>query len=100
MPDDNIVFPTLVFEDETPQISPSSLPDEDVIEQSIATIRSKHERIANILQSIWGYQECADYLQKLVFNGSDPSDLKRLGFTPDVASALMELSRIHKVTRS
>lgn len=100
MTDDDMAFPPLIFEDEPPPISKPPLCEEDVVAQAIKTVLSKHERIANTLKSIWGFQECADYLHKLVFNGSDPTDLKRVGFNPEVADALLQLSRIHKVTKS
>ncbi|NVO05507.1 MAG: hypothetical protein HXX19_05975 [Rhodoferax sp.] len=61
-------------------------------------MRSHHPRIANTLSTVWGYRECGDYLEKLVFNGADPADLKRVGFKPEVADALLVLSRLHKVS--
>ena len=100
MTDDNMAFPPLSFEDEAPQIAKPPRREEDVVAQAIETVRSRHERIANTLKSIWGYQECSDYLQKLVFNGADPTDLNRVGFDPEVADALLLLSEIHNVTKS
>lgn len=100
MTNDDMAFPPLSFEDDAPQISKPPLLERDLMDQAIDTIRARHERIANTLKAIWGYQECADYLQKLVFNGSDPADLKRVGFNPEVAGALLLLSRIHKVVKT
>lgn len=100
MTDEDMAFPPLFSEEPSPRISKPPLRDEDVIEQAIETVRTRHERIANTLKTIWGYQECSDYLQRLVFDGADPTDLKRAGFTDDVANAIMLLSRIHKVTKS
>ncbi len=100
MTDGNMAFPPISFADEPPPVTKPPLGEEDVFAKAIGTVRSRHERIANTLTAIWGYQECSDYLQKLVFNGSDPADLKRTGFDPQVADALLLLSRIHKVDKS
>ncbi|MCF8160242.1 MAG: hypothetical protein K9J76_06040 [Polaromonas sp.] len=100
MTNDDMAFPPLSFEEESPRVMKPPLREEDVIEQAFETIRSRHPRIAGTLKTIWGYQECSDYLQKLVFNGSDPTDLKRAGFDPEVADALLQLSRMHKVDKS
>lgn len=100
MTDDDMAFPPLSSEEPSARISKPPLRDEDVIERAIETVRTRHERIANTLKTIWGYQECSDYLQKLVFNGSDPADLTRAGFNADVADAILLLSRIHAVTKS
>ncbi len=100
MTDKDMAFPPLIFEDEPPPVVKPPLREEDVAAKAIETVRSRHERIANTLTTIWGYQECSDYLEKLVFNGSDPTDLKRTGFDPQVADALLLLSEVHKVTKS
>lgn len=100
MTNDDMAFPHLFFADEAPHTSKPPLLEEDLMEQAIETVRARHERIASTLKSIWGHQECSDYLQKLVFNGSDPADLKRTGFSQEVAGALLLLSRIHKVAKS
>ena len=100
MTNDDMAFPPLFFADETPPVVKPPLREEDVVAQAMKTVLSKHERIGNTLKSIWGYQECSDYLQKLVYNGSDPADLNRTGFDPQVADALLLLSEVHKVTKS
>jgi hypothetical protein len=100
MTDKDMEFPPLIFEDEPPPISKPPVCEVDFVAEAMKTVLSKHERIGNTLKSIWGYQECSDYLQKLVYNGSDPADLNRTGFNPEVADALMLLSEVHKVTKS
>lgn len=100
MTDDDMAFPPLSFEEPSPRTSKPPLRGEDVIEQAIETVGTKHQRIANTLKSIWGYQECSDYLQRLVFDGADPADLTRAGFSAEVADAILLLSRIHEVTKS
>jgi hypothetical protein len=98
MPDDDMEFPPLIFEDAQPRTSKPPISDAEQIKGALEVVQSLHPRIANTLRTVWGYQECSDYLQKLVFNGSDPADLKRVGFKPDVADALLLLSKLHKVT--
>lgn len=95
-----MAFPPLLFDDESTQISKPTLREEDVVAQAIETVRSRHERIANTLTTIWGYQECADYLDKLAFYGSDPAAVTKTKFDPDVARAILLLSRIHKANKS
>jgi hypothetical protein len=100
MPDDDMEFPPLILEDAQPRTSKPPVSDAEQIQLALLVVRSLHPRIANTLQTVWGYHECGDYLQKLVFNGSDPADLKRIGFKPEVADALLLLSKLHKVTAS
>ncbi len=97
-PGDDVAFPPLIFEEETPQPSKAPPGDAEEIARALATVRTHHPRIAHSLQEIWGYRECADYLEKLVFNCSDPADLKRIGFDPEVMDALLILSRLHTIT--
>jgi hypothetical protein len=98
MPDDNMEFPPLIFEDAPPRASKPPLSDAEQIQLALEVVQSLHPRIANTLLTVWGYQECGDYLQKLVFNGSEPADLARAGFKPNIADALLLLSKMHKVT--
>ena len=86
MPDDEMEFPPLILEEAKPRSSKPPVSDEEQIRLALELVRSHHVRIANTLSTVWGYRECGDYLQKLVFNGSDPADLKRVGFKPEVRS--------------
>ena len=97
-PGDDMAFPPLFLEEEIPQSSKAPPSDAEEIARALTTVRARHPRIAHSLQEIWGYRECADYLEKLVFNCSDPADLKRIGFDPEVMDALLTLSRLHTVT--
>ena len=96
-PDDEMVFPPLILEDDLRLRSKEPLRDEDEMARALETIGKYHPRIASALKQTWGYQECANYLQKLIFNGSDPADLQRAGFKPEVLDAILILSARHRV---
>jgi hypothetical protein len=76
------------------------LPEEHQIQQALTVVASQHPQIAKALVAIWGYQEGADYLEQLVFNGSDPRSHTREGFSTDVLTALLNLQSLHVVKRS
>lgn len=50
-------------------------------------------RISDTIWLIWGYQECENYLFKLMF---DSRDGRRQGFPADVAMAIMILHSRHQ----
>ncbi len=101
MPDEeDLNFPPLIMEEEVRpalQVPVQELPIQDRIEHSMAIVRAHHERIAKGLALMWGYPECNEYLQKLVFDGSDPADTRRAGFKPEVLEALLSLLELHRV---
>ncbi len=99
--EEHVGFPTLNFEEDdrpTRLVPLQEQPLESRIDHAMAIVRAHHERIAKSLVIMWGYQECADYLQKLVFDGNDPSDKLRAGFKPEVMAALLSLLSLHRVT--
>ena len=99
--EEHVAFPTLnMEEDERPTwlVPLQEQPIEVRVDHAMAIVRAHHERIAKSLVIMWGYQECADYLQKLVFDGNDPADKMRAGFKPEVMAALLSLLSLHRVT--
>jgi len=92
-----LVFPPLAFPDEPSRASKFPVSEQEEKEYALEVIRAHHARIATALQSTWGFHECGDYLQRLVFDGSDPVDLRRVGFKPEVLNAIMVLLRLHRV---
>lgn len=90
-PDDEVAFPPLIIEDEPRPRAKELRSDEEEIDRALETIAIHHPRIASALKVIWGYQECATYLQKLIFNCSDPADLHRAGFKLEI----LEIGRAH-----
>ncbi|OQW88083.1 MAG: hypothetical protein BWK72_10055 [Rhodoferax ferrireducens] len=74
------------------------LPENHQIEQALNIIGEKHPHIARAITTFWGFQEGADYLDKLIFDGSDPKSHTREGFKSDVLAALLTLQTFHSVT--
>ena len=47
----------------------------------------------------WGTRDCVEYIQKLVMSGGDGLGKARVGFKPEVVSALLSLATLHQVDR-
>ena len=95
-PDDELIFPPLVFQEEPLQASKPPASAEEEKECALQIVRTHHPHIATQLDSIWTSPECADYLQKLIFDGSDPANLIRVGFKSEVVDAILVLAGLHK----
>ena len=63
--------------------------------RQMAIISRQHERIARTIDAFWGQPECANYLQKLIKSGGDGVEKTRVGFKPQVMSALIALTELH-----
>jgi len=63
--------------------------------RQMAIISRQHERIARTIDAFWGQPECANYLQKLIMSGGDGVEKTRVGFKPQVMSALIALTELH-----
>lgn len=91
-------FPTLSWEEEDLQTRPMPLHERPLqarIDMEMALIAQYHVRIALALETFWGHKDCVDYLQSLVLSGYKEGE-KRIGFKPEVLSALMTLVELHK----
>lgn len=75
------------------------LPRQVGIDQAMAIVRRRHERIANAIEMFWGTRDCVEYIQKLVMNGGDGFGNARVGFKPEVVSAMMSLISLHQVDK-
>lgn len=62
---------------------------------ALSTVELHHHRIANTIRTLWGYQECSDYISKLILSGGDGMGHARMGFNQDAANAMMLLAEIH-----
>ena len=96
-PGHELVFPPLAFPEEPCAAPKFHVIAQDERECALQVIRTHQARIATTVKSIWGRQECGDYLQRLIFDGSDPVDLRRAGFKPEVLDAIMVLLRLHRL---
>jgi hypothetical protein len=95
-------FPTLKWEEEELDTRPlplHELPREVGIENAVAIIAQHHERIAKAITVFWGTRDCVEYIEKLVLSGGDGLGRARIGFKPEVVSALMSLISLHQVDK-
>ncbi len=97
----NLGFPSLDMEEEDPhtrKMPLHELPQSHQMEMALSVVRTFHPHIADAIDRFWGFQECSDYLKKLIFDGADPKSHTRAGFRPEVLSALLSLQSFHVVT--
>ena len=95
-------FPPLSWEREDLATRPlplHELPRQVGIDAAMAVIGRHHERIAKAIRVFWGTRDCVEYIQKLVLNGGDGFGNARVGFKPEVVSAMLSLASMHKVER-
>jgi hypothetical protein len=94
---ENLGFPILKWEEEELATRPMplhELPRQVGIENAMAIIAQHHERIA---KAITVSKDCVDYMQKLVMSGGDGLGNARIGFKPEVVSAIMSLISLHQM---
>lgn len=97
--DKDIGFPELSNAHEFEPTRPMPLhemPRQIRIDHEMAIIRAHHERIAKSIEVFWGHADCLEYLQQLMFNGGDGFGRMRIGFKPEVMSALINLAGLHE----
>jgi len=86
---------TVDFELDTEQmpLEPPSLAERKTIALDI--VERHHQRIANTIRTLWGYQECGVYINKLIMAGGDGMGHARVGFNLEAVQAMLELSDLH-----
>ncbi len=95
-------FPTLQWEADELDTRPMplhELPRQVGIDHAMDIIEKHHQRIAVALKMFWGTRDCVEYIQKLVMSGGDGLGKARVGFKPEVVSALLSLATLHQVDR-
>ena len=93
-----IGFPSLSWEDEELDTRPLPLherPMQARVDFEMALIAERHIRVALAIENFWGHRDCVDYIQSLILSGYNEGE-KRLGFKPEVLTALMTLVELHK----
>ena len=93
-------FPPLQWEADDMATRPMplhELPRQVGIDQAMAVIARHHQRIAKAIEMFWGTRDCVEYIQKLIMNGGDGFGNARIGFKPEVVSAMMSLISLHQV---
>ena len=95
-------FPTLKWEDEELDTRPMplhELPRQVGIDNAMALIAKHHERIAKAITVFWGTRDCVEYIEQLVLSGGDGLGNSRIGFKPEVVSALLSLISMHELDK-
>ncbi len=93
-------FPILVWEAEELATRPMplhELPRQVGIDKAMAVVTQHHERVAKAILAIWGTPECVAYIEQLVLSGGDGFGKARVGFKPEVVTALLSLVSLHEV---
>ena len=93
-------FPTLKWEEEDIATRPMplhELPRQVGIDIAMGIVAKHHERIAKAITIFWGSSDCVEYIQKLVMSGGDGLGNTRIGFKPEVVSALLSLISLHQM---
>lgn len=93
-------FPPLDWEEKELATRPMALhemPRQFRVDREMAIVNQHHPRIATAIQGFWGHKDCVEYLQNLVLKGYDSSGNSRVGFKPEVMSALINLASLHPI---
>ena len=91
-------FPSLSWEEEDLPTRPTPLHERPLqarVDSEMEVIARHHVRIALAIEKFWGHRDCVEYIQSLILNG-DKDGEKRVGFKPEVVSALINLASMHK----
>ena len=64
-------------------------------ERALQVVELHHRRIANTIRTLWGYKECAIYINKLIMSGGDGMGHARVGFNQEAVQAMLALADIH-----
>jgi len=95
-------FPTLKWEEDELDTRPMplhELPRQVGIDNAMAIIAKHHERIAKAITIFWGTRDCVEYIEKMVLSGGDGLGNNRIGFKPEVVSALLSLVSLHQLDK-
>jgi hypothetical protein len=93
-------FPSLQWEEDDLPTRPMPLHERPLqarIDHEMAIIAEHHVRIALAIEKFWGHRDCVEYIQKLIMSGGHQDGQRRVGFKPDVVSALINLASLHQI---
>jgi hypothetical protein len=94
-------FPSLRWEEDDLPTRPMPLHERPLqarIDFEMAAVAEHHVRIALAIEKFWGHKDCVEYIQNLILSGYKEGE-KRMGFKPEVVSALINLAQLHQITR-
>jgi hypothetical protein len=90
-------FPKLFSDSEegaTVPMTLQELPKQVQFDRSITVISRRHLRVAKSIKIFWGHRDCGEYLHSLILKGGDGLGNARVGFSPEVITALFDLLRL------
>jgi len=93
-----VAFPHLNWDEEELDTRPLPMherPMQARVDVQLAIIAEHYVRVALGIENFWGQPDCVAYIEGLVLNGYKEGE-KRMGFKPDVVTALMNLVELHK----
>lgn len=94
-------FPSLQWEDEDLDTRPLPLNERPLqarIDHEMAIVAEHHIRIALAIEKFWGHRDCVEYIRTLILSGGySDGATNRVGFKPEVISALINLAAMHQV---
>jgi hypothetical protein len=95
-------FPGIHGEEEEEFMATRPMPIHEIpvqarIDSEMAIIAQHHERIAKAIKLFWGHRDCGEYLHKLILSGGDNAGKTRVGFKPEVLTALINLTNLHDI---
>lgn len=97
-PKPEVGFPSLSWEEEDLDTRPMPLHERPLqarVDTEMALLGERHARVAHAIESFWGTKDCVAYIESLVLSGYKEGE-KRMGFKPEIVSALMTLAELHK----
>jgi DNA-binding transcriptional regulator PaaX len=77
--------------------APGGLSWEQRLRTSMQTIAHDSPRANNIIESLWGLNECSQFLQKMILDCSEVVEKERVGFNVGTVTAFMLLLELHEV---
>ncbi len=92
-------FPILKWEQEEISTRPMplhELPHQAGVDRALDVIAARHQRIVDAVKAFWGTKDCVPYMEKLIMSGGDGLGHTRVGFKPEVVTALMSLISLHQ----
>jgi hypothetical protein len=90
-------FPNLEWDEvqDTRPMGQHERPLQARVDMQMAVVGSRHTRVALAIEKFWGHPDCVTYIEELILGGYKEGE-KRMGFKPEVVTALMTLIELHK----
>lgn len=93
-----VAFPDLQWEEDNIATRTMALHERPIqarVDIQLALIAEHYPRVAQGIDNFWGQRDCVPYIESLILSGYKDGE-KRMGFKPEVVTALMSLVELHK----